>query len=108
MLNNNKCICNYELSCEVIKSLLNEETFWNSLKIVKSKPDGHCIIHSTAHCLVHQYPNRYHEVYIDLLRHIRTECSRNRLVYAPILEHGVTNSLDDECENYIVYKIFDT
>ena len=30
------------------------------------------------------------------------------MVYVPILEHGVTNSLDDECENYIVYNIFDT
>ena len=91
-----------------LKTYSTKKYFGTFLKIVKSKPDGHCIIHSTTHCFVHRYPNRYHEVYIDLLRHIRTECSRNRMVYAPILKHGVANSLDDECENYMVYKIFDT
>ena len=78
------------------------------MKIVKSKPDGHCIIYSTAHGLVSRYPSRYHEVYSNLLHDIRIECSRNRMEYAPILEHGLTNSLEDERENDKLYNFFDT
>ena len=108
MLTNNECICNYELNYQVIESQLVEGRFWKILKVVKSKPDGHCIIHSTAHCLVHRYQSKCYEVYYNLLLHIRTECFRNRMVYSPILEHGVQNSLDHESENYIVNKVFKT
>ena len=30
------------------------------------------------------------------------------MVYAPIVDKGVTNSFDDERENYILNKVFDT
>ena len=30
------------------------------------------------------------------------------MVYSPILEHGVQNSLDHESENYIMNKVFNT
>ena len=53
-------------------------------------------------------PMMTNEVYYNLLLHIRTECSRNRMVYSPILEHGVQNSLDHESENYIMNKGFNT
>ena len=77
-----------ELNCHVIKSRTRtgRRKIWHHLNIIKAKPDGHCIIHASTHCLVHQYLNRY--LYCNLLRYIRTECSRNRMAYAPIVEKG--------------------
>ena len=49
MFDNNKCICTYKSNCHTIKSLLEEERFWHLFKIIKAKPDDHCIIHATAH-----------------------------------------------------------
>ena len=96
---------NTHFSDPVLK-VLNIDRFDEMYDIVKSPMDGHCFIHSLIYS-VNRSGNKFIS-YMDLIKIIRNETTRNMGTYMNYLVEYTHNQVLNEMENYLKSKIYNS
>ena len=88
-----------------ISNMLTGGTFSDHFRLINSKPDGHCILHSITSCL-HHYNTSVDkcDIFAFLLHSLRTECLRNVHLYTQLFESIFV--FDNERDRYLNSKEF--
>ena len=101
--NNYFCL---DVSMSELKEQLEMGKFWNVFRIVKSMPDGHCLVSSVYKSLILQ-----HKRTIDngtILEAIEIETQNNAEMYGGFLEESQKANLVKFTEDYIYRKIYNS
>ena len=90
----------------LVKSLCDSGAFWSYFKILKSPPDGHCIIHSILRCLLAKYGELSRNT-MSLLHTLMNECLSNINSYMPYFD-GDSNLFLYLMNEYMIRKVYNT
>ena len=95
-----------QISRRFLRQQLSSREFWHAFKIVKSKPDGHCLVSSMSTSLRLQHGEIMNND--SLLNKIISETTENIRLYRAFQSPTQASSLQAQLNDYMERKIYNT
>ena len=95
-----------QISRRFLRQQLSSREFWHAIKMVKSKPDGHCLVSSMSISLRLQHGEIMHNE--SLSNKIISETTENIRLYRAFQSSTQASSLQAQVNDYVESKIYNT